>query len=166
MSGIRRGCGALMCARDMVPGQYLAGVEVSLCEKHYEEAVGRSMAAPTPSVMREILPASARSGSAWQQGDSDDAIKVLQMNLQDMGYSIRVCGEYDTMTVAAVVKFQGLHGCGCVDGRADRETVKAINAAYGEFVESKGGEKWHPKELAARLNVERERIRATKKFYP
>jgi len=61
-------------------------------------------------------------------GNSGPEIADLQAALRDYGYGIEATGVYDELTEAVVTAFQRHFRTDCIDGRADRSTIKTLRA--------------------------------------
>jgi N-acetylmuramoyl-L-alanine amidase len=68
------------------------------------------------------------STPALGPGDRGDEVADLQDSLRRYGYAIEPTGIYDEATTAVVTAFQRHFRPACVDGRADRSTVAALQA--------------------------------------
>ncbi|MCC0017074.1 MAG: N-acetylmuramoyl-L-alanine amidase [Rhodobiaceae bacterium] len=74
-----------------------------------------------------VVPAPARGGRFFQQGDSGQPVEALQAMLALYGYGVEVSGIYDTTTQQAVSAFQRHFRQEKVDGIADVSTIETLH---------------------------------------
>jgi len=75
-----------------------------------------------------VTPSRIGPDAGFGPGDSGPEIVDLQAALRDYGYGIEATGVYDKVTQAAVTAFQRHFRTACIDGRADRSTIKTLRA--------------------------------------
>jgi N-acetylmuramoyl-L-alanine amidase len=73
-----------------------------------------------------VAPAPIIAGAVLAPGDVSDDVRTLQSALAAYGYGLTPTGTFDGATVAVVAAFQRHFRPACVDGRADRSTIKTL----------------------------------------
>lgn len=68
--------------------------------------------------------------SALQKGDKGHAVRALQENLQKLGFTLDVDGDFGTQTHNAIITIQTIFGYD-VDGMAGPATHKLIESQVG-----------------------------------
>ena len=73
-----------------------------------------------------IAPEPVTAGAALRRGDAGEDVTRLQHALAQFGYGVVATGTYDAATDEAVTAFQRHFRPACVDGIADRSTIRAL----------------------------------------
>ena len=114
----------------------------AVCKKSYYNSnlPGTKFCRPDYSIVTKILNGSSSSSSNsntgasstvyLKKGSTGDAVRTLQQNLNTLGASLVVDGDFGTNTYNAVIAFQKAHGLtqdGIVGGQTQKAITEAIN---------------------------------------